>query len=133
LRPAAFHWGMPAALLPPGRNRGHPRTAPIGLSRIRKTGVEAGAELSVVALGKRAQMPYVWLPRRDPTRTAERRKPAASIGATADWWQFLTRNTSVTVLAGATIEALLHWRLQESSRGTAAVKPRSPPWQRAER
>jgi hypothetical protein len=44
-----------------------PRTAPIGLSLIRKTGVDAGPELSVAALGKRAQMPYVWLPRRDPT------------------------------------------------------------------
>ena len=28
-------------------------------------GVDAGRDLSAVALGKPAQMPYVWLPRRD--------------------------------------------------------------------
>jgi len=54
--------------------------------------VDAGRELSAIALGKRAQMPYVWPPRRDPcSRTgnddASWRHP---IGATADGWQFLT-------------------------------------------
>jgi len=28
-------------------------------------GVDAGPELAAAALGKLAQMPYVWLPRRD--------------------------------------------------------------------
>jgi hypothetical protein len=32
----------------------------------RKMGVDAGQELSAVALGKRAQMPYGWLLRREP-------------------------------------------------------------------
>ena len=54
-------------------------------------GVDAGRRLSAVALGKLAEMPYEWLPRRDPPvdepRNDRRRHP---IGATANWWQFLT-------------------------------------------
>jgi hypothetical protein len=43
-------------------NAGASEKASIGLSRIRKTGVDAGPELAAAALGKLAHMPYVWLP-----------------------------------------------------------------------
>jgi hypothetical protein len=55
-------------------------------------GVDAGRELSAVALGKRTQMPYVWLPRRDPIHEPQKNDASRrhQTGATADWWQFLT-------------------------------------------
>ena len=43
------------------------------------------------ALGKLAQMPYVWLPRRDPPiHEPQNGDAGGTLGATAKWWQFLT-------------------------------------------
>jgi len=55
-------------------------------------GVDAGPEVFAVALGKPAQMPYVWLPRRgpwDPNRETTMPGVPGSV-PTVDWWQFLT-------------------------------------------
>jgi hypothetical protein len=55
-------------------------------------GVDAGRGLSAVALGKLAQMPYVWLPRRDPIHEPQNDDASRrhQTGATVNWWQFLT-------------------------------------------
>src|SRR5438270_7813463 len=99
LTPGGFPFWRPPKP-PPGlaRAAGRPAVAPwpgdpsIGLACKRKRGVDAGQELFAVALGKPAQMPYVWLPRRAPSWGPNRETvmPGCQIGATVDWWQFLT-------------------------------------------
>ena len=58
-----------------------------------KDGVDTGQGIPVVALGKSASMPYVWLPRRGPSHHDTARSadgPRCQIGATVKWWMFLT-------------------------------------------
>ena len=54
-----------------------------------ETAVDAGRAFSIVVLGKRAPMPYVWLPRR-ATFGPPQRTFGAPRAASQEWWKCLT-------------------------------------------
>jgi hypothetical protein len=62
--PGGFPFGGAVALRA-GRTIRAPKKAAYRADPDGKTGVDAGREDSAITLGKRAQMPYVWPPRRD--------------------------------------------------------------------
>src|SRR5882724_6481617 len=88
-------------------------------SRAGNVGVDAGGgDMSEVALGKCAQIPYGWLPRRDPAIHEPRNDVAAGVPdrCRGKWWKFPNpRNPRLGRIAQLVEQLTLNQRVQGSS------------------